>query len=316
MGGDWNTVWDRSENNTNIDTFNMHLVPNKVNCELLRNMCIGLSLLDPTRVLYPNSRLYTYAPFGNLRSNRSRLDFFVISDSLLPALLECKPALVPTINLFDHKPVTLRLGQAEVHGPRPPAKLRNSNLGNSYLRFSVLLAAYNCYMYGILVEGEDDRNASQAVDLIRQKGKVISEKLKELMNLKETMAIGGINEFKKLQEAGMVGEIEMHFSDLPSIDALEQFRKKADSSTFFESLVKQTSIYGIKAQKKIAYLYRLNKTRLIERITELSVDFTLQLEVELRTVSDKEIQDRLQDLKIFEILNAEKSNLHFFDLHS
>ena len=88
------------------------------------------------------------------------------------------------------------------------------------------------------------------------------------------------------------------------------------TSTFFESLVKQTSIYGIKAQKKIAYLYRLNKTRLIERITELSVDFTLQLEVELRTVSDKEIQDRLQDLKIFEILNAEKSNLHFFDLHS
>ena len=152
--------------------------------------------------------------------------------SLLPALLECKPALVPTINLFDHKPVTLRLGQAEVHGPRPPAKLRNSNLGNSYLRFSVLLAAYNCYMYGILVEGEDDRNASQAVDLIRQKGKVISEKLKELMNLKETMAIGGINEFKKLQEAGMVGEIEMHFSDLPSIDALEQFMKKADIYLF------------------------------------------------------------------------------------
>ena len=113
----------------------------------------------------------------------------------------------------------------------------------------------------------------------------------------------------------------MHFSDLPSIDALEQFRKKTDSSTFFESLVKQTSTYGIKAQKKIAYLTRLNKTRLTERITELSADFTLQfenikqLEVELRTVSDTEIRDRLQDLKFFEILNAEKSNPHFFDLN-
>ena len=213
-------------------------------------MCTELSLLDPTRVPYPNSRLYTYAPFGNLHSNRSRLDFFVISDNLLPALLECKPAMVPTINLFDHKPVKLRLGQADVHGPRPPPKLRNSNLGNSYLRFSILLAAYNCYMYGLLVEGDDDCNARQAVDLIKQKGKIISEKLKDLINLKETMAIGGITELKKLQEAGILGEIEMHFSDLPSIDALEQFRKKTDSSTFFESLVKQTSTYGIKAQKK------------------------------------------------------------------
>ena len=55
VGGDWNTVWDRSENNTNIDTFNMQSVPNKVNCELLRNMCTELALLDPTRVLYPGS---------------------------------------------------------------------------------------------------------------------------------------------------------------------------------------------------------------------------------------------------------------------
>ena len=31
-------------------------------------------------------------------------------------------------------------------------------------------------------------------------------------------------------------------------------------------------------------------------------------------MSDTEIRDRLQDLKIFEILNAEKSNPHFFDL--
>ena len=87
-------------------------------------------------------------------------------------------------------------------------------------------------MYGLLVEGDDDCNARQAVDLIKQKGKIISEKLKDLINLKETMAIGGITELKKLQEAGILGEIEMHFSDLPSIDALEQFMKKADIYLF------------------------------------------------------------------------------------
>ena len=54
-----------------------------------------------------------------------------------------------------------------------------------------------------------------------------------------------------MQESGIVGEIEMYFSELPSIDALELLPKKTDSSLFFEALVKQTSLYGIKAQKKL-----------------------------------------------------------------
>ena len=73
------------------------------------------------------------------------------------------------------------------------------------------------------------------------------------MDLKETIAIGGITELKKMQESGIVGEIEMYFSDLPSIDALELFSKKTDSSIFFEVLVKQTSLYVTKAQKLLIF---------------------------------------------------------------
>ena len=51
-----------------------------------------------------------------------------------------------------------------------------------------------------------------------------------------------------MQESGLEGEIEMYFSDLPSIDALELLPKKTDSSLFFEALVKQTSLFGIEAQ--------------------------------------------------------------------
>ena len=71
------------------------------------------------------------------------------------------------------------------------------------------------------------------------------------MDLKETIAIGGITELKKMQESGLVEEIEMYFSDLPSIDALKLLPKKTDILLFFEALVKQTSLYGIKAQKKL-----------------------------------------------------------------
>ena len=71
------------------------------------------------------------------------------------------------------------------------------------------------------------------------------------MDLKETLAIGGITELKKMQESGLVEEIEMYFSDLPSIDALKLLPKKTDILLFFEALVKQTSLYSIKAHKKL-----------------------------------------------------------------
>ena len=76
IGGDWNTVWDTGTINNNIDIFKMHNIPNKSNRELLRAMATRFSLFDPTRVLYPDAKLFTYSPFGMQRTNKSRLDFF------------------------------------------------------------------------------------------------------------------------------------------------------------------------------------------------------------------------------------------------
>jgi exonuclease III len=110
IGGDWNTVWDRGPVGTNIDTFQMARVPNQKNSELLGNMSAELALFDPYRVLYPDKRNYTYSPFGNMRLNRSRLDFFLISANVLPDLLNCDSSFSTTTKLFDHKSVTLTLG--------------------------------------------------------------------------------------------------------------------------------------------------------------------------------------------------------------
>ena len=78
-------MWDRGTVDSNVDIFRMQNIPNKCNRDLLRDMATRFSLCDPTRVLYPEDKIFTYAPFGNLRTNRSRLDFFVISGGLLPA---------------------------------------------------------------------------------------------------------------------------------------------------------------------------------------------------------------------------------------
>jgi exonuclease III len=90
IGGDWNTVLDPQPVQYNIDILNMAAIPNAVNSGLLRDMCTHHNLSDPFRVLYPNKKDYTYSPFGDIQRNRSRLDFFLISNNLIPSVDHCR----------------------------------------------------------------------------------------------------------------------------------------------------------------------------------------------------------------------------------
>jgi exonuclease III len=109
IGGDWNTTWDRRPVNSNIDTFCMSGLPNAKNSELLERLCMRFSLTDPFRALYPDKRDFTYAPFGDVRLNRSRLDFFVVSNNILDQVSDCVISNAPRCKLFDHKSVRLEL---------------------------------------------------------------------------------------------------------------------------------------------------------------------------------------------------------------
>jgi exonuclease III len=84
LGGDWNITWDRRPVISNIDTFQMSGLPNPKNSELLYNICTKHRLTDPFRALYPIRKEFTYSPFGHVRLNRSSLDFFVVSETLIP----------------------------------------------------------------------------------------------------------------------------------------------------------------------------------------------------------------------------------------
>jgi exonuclease III len=83
LGGDWNTVVDNRPPQYNVDIINMVSVPNAVNLNLLEELSTDLMLSDPFRTLYPTRIDFTYTPFGLMRSNRSRIDFFMVSDNLL-----------------------------------------------------------------------------------------------------------------------------------------------------------------------------------------------------------------------------------------
>jgi len=85
----------------------MQALPNITNSKKIKEMCLELGLTDPYRALYPNKLEFSFAPWGNTRTNRSRLDYFVISNNIIPLVNEC--CIKPSVQsrLFDHKAVTL-----------------------------------------------------------------------------------------------------------------------------------------------------------------------------------------------------------------
>ena len=107
MGGDFNATYDCSDVNINIDVLNMVNIPSSRRSNRIKVMCTNLSLIDPYRLLYPNTRDYTFTPMGENQLNRSRLDFFLISDHFSELV---KNVIIPhslSSTTFDHKNVSL-----------------------------------------------------------------------------------------------------------------------------------------------------------------------------------------------------------------
>jgi exonuclease III len=107
LGGDLNCTFSNLNVQANPDCFNMAELPNYRHSCYISEFCLALELDDPFRFLHPNSKKYTYRPFGLVRKNRSRIDFFMISKSLLNLNLDCVIPEGPLGTFFDHKYVDL-----------------------------------------------------------------------------------------------------------------------------------------------------------------------------------------------------------------
>jgi exonuclease III len=88
IGGDWNATFSTSNTENNIDIFRMANPPSALRSAGISELCESFNLTDPFRVLHPSLRDFTFKPRTG-RFNRSRLDFFLISDNLLESLSSC-----------------------------------------------------------------------------------------------------------------------------------------------------------------------------------------------------------------------------------
>jgi exonuclease III len=305
MGGDWNTVWDRNPIATNIDTFHMANIPNAKNSELLENMASEFGLFDPYRVMYPSKRSFTYSPYGRVRLNRSRLDFFVVSSNVLDDLAHCECSFAVTIKLFDHKSVTMVLGNPKLMH-KPPPKLRNSNLTHPLVIHHVKAAEILCHAHSMKIE--EVCNIRGPYNLIKMgvlnTVNSIKTLLDELHALYEGEAKNGPAFGTEREIQAKINEIEHTYNNMIPTAAIIMLKKNCTNSRFFEVLTEQTRNAGIKAQKMLAKLHKLRTSSLESKIEHLKKEFDqnyeqiFECENNLSVLKDTEVRDRLMDLKI------------------
>jgi exonuclease III len=141
LGGDWNTVVDLNNPMDNLDLLNMVNIPNASNRTRLHVLMEKHCLIDPFRQMYPDKREYSYYPFGMFRPNRSRLDFFLISGSLLGEVANTSISKGKECKLFDHCSVSLNFGKERAEKQRKNTNIKNSVLKNLSWQLSVKLCA-------------------------------------------------------------------------------------------------------------------------------------------------------------------------------
>jgi exonuclease III len=143
LGGDWNVTWSNSGPDDNIDITGMVRTPNFTNGNLLKNLANTFELTDPFRILYPDRKCYSYVPFGNARKNKSRLDFFIISTSLLGGVVDCGIFPGMLSSQFDQKPIFLHFNSKNF---KKDKSLKNWFLDEEEVKISTELATLQVYI--------------------------------------------------------------------------------------------------------------------------------------------------------------------------
>ncbi len=140
FGGDWNTTYDSRPSNHDQDVLNTVSIPSVRRSAWLNQLCTECNIIDPFRYFYPDTKEYTYVPFAAAANNRSRLDFFLITESLLGQCVNCRIPHSLSSLLFDHKPVFLQFNR---FNPYKKQTIDDSILKDSDLSEIVSITPWN-----------------------------------------------------------------------------------------------------------------------------------------------------------------------------
>jgi hypothetical protein len=293
----------------------MRTAPNVRHSKLLKNMCNELELCDPFRAKYPNRQEFTYVPRIMNRNNRSRIDFFIVSNSLLPDISACEIATNLQNKLFDHKAILLSFKD-------PPRIIKQPTISRSILKDSELdlvvsLSIAESYLHHITIP---DVNADVIQSKLTQVGR---SKLALISAGPDSMYLppNFRSEEQELERAGIIAGIKETVDDLRIVELADQdLLDEYDDDIFMETLINNLRNDVISYQTFIQRTVKNTKQELLSQLRDLKIDYSLnsdkifELEEKLSSMSHSEILNKIEGCRDFNIINGEKITPFFLSL--
>jgi hypothetical protein len=315
LGGDWNLTPSSAVPVENPDTYRMAGIPSGRRTALFDQVCNDFSLVDIFRILYGDKADFTYVPFGN-KHNRSRIDFFAMSDDLIPFIDRCGSSSVYCKKFFDHKPVLLHIGK-ERKATTPT--LNNRILGHPLLFLVSLLATYECYILYTIQNQFGPREAE-----IQNLCCCLDELDWREKSLQRYCSAWSwrpdLDEHELEARDRLLMEVDRIRNELMPLEDLAGFRRSIDDDFFFEALADCTKKAALDLQGRCAGQERLEKKILAKEINLLNKNFDLNserivfLENRLSSLVEKEIEDKVSNFVKDDILNFEKMTPRFLNI--
>jgi exonuclease III len=263
LGGDWNCLWSRAAASRNIDIRNMVSVPNSGNSAEMRSQFEMLNMSDPYRVLYPGRLDFTYSPRDRIRTNRSRLDYFVISDNLVPSVTSCEISRHLQNKLFDHRAISLNFNKKHTGISRPT--INNAILKDPDIEIIVSLAVAETYIRHTLLPGIDKQL------LMRQVGTARSG-LRSAGPDPIYRDCDALTEDDILQRSGIIAGIKASIEDI-NLDRFYESVLDIDDGLFLDTLINNTRNEVIGYQNFIRNALKRNELLPEKKLDGLKGDF-------------------------------------------
>jgi exonuclease III len=310
LAGDWNTTYSNLPVNVNPDCLNMLNVPNIRHSNMLRVMCDNLSLCDPYRSLYPTGRDFSYCPRNIAAGNRSRIDFFLMSNSLLEICENCSISNSLQSTMFDHKAVILKLT-----GRRSPAPVNNisgKTVSDPDVNLLIRISIAECHVIyqnrDILVKNNLLRILGNARNTLRNAGPD-----RNFYNLDYPTGTGPDERRQLINQV-------VELLDSEDCSGILEYPVNIDHDVFFEMILNHVKNDLITYQIFLNRFIRKEKTELATLILNLSKNYDANFqdisvaERRLCKISEQEIEAALIQHPVFEFINGEKMSPHFLKL--
>ncbi len=231
IGGDWNATIDGRNNRNNLDILNTASIPSVRRSGWLNELMITCNLIDPYRHFFPDTPEFTYVPCAANATNRSRLDYFLISECLIEQCVNCRIPHNLSSLLFDHKPVFLYFSWSN---PYKREVVNDVILKDVDIDQVVNLSAVECYINHLIPSDVvSDLRINELKNII---GQIIMLQ-HEIADCRLSDATHGTNPANIARINDLIHALNDTMNLLPTLDDLQAMELSCSRDVFLEILI-------------------------------------------------------------------------------